>query len=66
MTTEYRTRSMLVITLRRLARSYSALWGLCMVCALLFIAAFAEAIAPYGPAQMVSGGGAWNRRAGSI
>jgi peptide/nickel transport system permease protein len=57
MTTAYRTRSMLVITLRRLARSYSALWGLCMVCALLFLAAFAEVIAPYGPAQMVSGGG---------
>jgi peptide/nickel transport system permease protein len=56
MTTAYRTRSMLVITLRRLARSYSALWGLCMVCALLFLAAFAEVIAPYGPAQMVSGG----------
>jgi peptide/nickel transport system permease protein len=57
MTAEYHIRSMLVITLRRLARSYSALWGLCMVCALLFIAAFAEVIAPYGPAQMVSGGG---------
>ena len=57
MTTEYRARSMLVITLRRLARSYSALWGLCMVCALVFTAAFAEVIAPYGPAQMVAGGG---------
>jgi peptide/nickel transport system permease protein len=57
MTTQYRARSMLVITLRRLARSYSALWGLCMVCTLLFIAAFADVIAPYGPAQMVSGGG---------
>jgi len=57
MTTAYRARSMLVITLRRLARSYSALWGLCMVCALLFIAAFAEVLAPYGPAQIVAGGG---------
>jgi peptide/nickel transport system permease protein len=57
MTPKFRARSMLVITLRRIARSYSALWGLCMVCALVLIAAFADAIAPYGPAQMVAGGG---------
>jgi len=56
-TPQYRARSMLGITLRRLARSYSALWGLCMVCALLLIAAFANLIAPYGPAQIVPGGG---------
>jgi peptide/nickel transport system permease protein len=57
MTPKFRARSMLVITLRRLARSYSALWGLCMVCALIAIAAFADLIAPYGPAQIVPGGG---------
>jgi peptide/nickel transport system permease protein len=57
MTPKFRARSMLVITLRRLARSYSALWGLCMVCALIAIAAFADLIAPYGPAQIVAGGG---------
>jgi peptide/nickel transport system permease protein len=57
MTPKFRARSMLVITLRRLARSYSALWGLCMVCALIAIAALADVIAPYGPAQIVSGGG---------
>jgi peptide/nickel transport system permease protein len=57
MTPTFRARSMLVITLRRLARSYSALWGLCLVCALILTAAFADLIAPYGPAQMVAGGG---------
>jgi len=57
MTPKFRARSMLVITLRRLARSYSALWGLCLVCALILTAAFADVIAPYGPAQMVPGGG---------
>jgi peptide/nickel transport system permease protein len=56
MTPTFRARSMLVITLRRLARSYSALWGLCMVCALIGIAAFADVLAPYGPSQIVSGG----------
>ena len=40
---QYRTRSMLSITLRRLARSYSALWGLCMVCGLILIAVLADA-----------------------
>ena len=54
---QYRTRSMLSITLRRLARSYSALWGLCMVCGLILIAVLADVIAPYGPAQIVAGGG---------
>src|SRR5262245_32345352 len=53
----YRTRSMLSITLQRLARSYSALWGLCMVCGLILIAVLADVIAPYGPAQIVTGGG---------
>jgi len=53
---QYRTRSMLGITLRRLARSYSALWGLCMVGGLILIAALADVIAPYGPAQIVPGG----------
>jgi peptide/nickel transport system permease protein len=57
MTPTFRARSMLVITLRRLARSYSALWGLCMVCALIVMAAFADVLAPYGPSQIVSGGG---------
>jgi peptide/nickel transport system permease protein len=57
MTPKFRARSMLVITLRRLARSYSALWGLCMVCALIATAALADLIAPYGPAQIVPGGG---------
>jgi peptide/nickel transport system permease protein len=57
MTQKFRARSMLVITLRRLARSYSALWGLCMVCTLVAVAALADVIAPYGPAQIVSGGG---------
>jgi peptide/nickel transport system permease protein len=57
MTPKFRARSMLVITLRRLARSYSALWGLCMVCALIFVAAFADVLAPYGPAQIIPGGG---------
>jgi peptide/nickel transport system permease protein len=57
MTPTFRARSMLVINLRRLARSYSALWGLCLVCALILTAAFADLIAPYGPAQMVAGGG---------
>ena len=56
-TPQYRARSMLGITLRRLARSYSALWGLCMVCGLLVLAALASFIAPYGPAQIVPGGG---------
>jgi len=41
---QYRTRSMLGLTLRRLARSYSALWGLCMICGLLVIAASADFI----------------------
>ena len=54
---QYRTRSMLGITLRRLARSYSALWGLGMVCGLIFIAVCADLVAPYGPAQIVPGGG---------
>src|SRR5262249_60827813 len=49
--------SMLSITLRRLARSYSALWGLCMVCGLILVAVLADVIAPYGPAQIVPGGG---------
>jgi peptide/nickel transport system permease protein len=53
---QYRTRSLLGLTLRRLARSYSALWGLCMVCGLLVIAASADFVAPYGPAQIVPGG----------
>ena len=53
----YRARSMLGIILRRLARSHSALWGLFMVCALILIAACAELIAPYGPAEIVPGGG---------
>jgi peptide/nickel transport system permease protein len=57
MTPKFRARSILVITLRRLARSYSALWGLCMVCVLILTAALADVIAPYGPAQMVHGGG---------
>ncbi len=57
MTAKFRARSMLVITLRRLARSYSALWGLWMVCTLIFVAAFAEVLAPYGPAQIIAGGG---------
>lgn len=52
----YRTRSMLSITLRRLARSYSALWGLVMVCALLLTAGLADILAPYGPAEIVTGG----------
>jgi peptide/nickel transport system permease protein len=56
MTPTFRARSMLVITLRRLAHSYSALWGLCLVCALILTAAVADLIAPYGPAQMVPGG----------
>jgi peptide/nickel transport system permease protein len=56
MTPTFRARSMPAITLRRLARSYSALWGLCMVCALIVIAAFADVLAPYGPSQIVSGG----------
>ena len=56
---QYRTRSMLSITLRRLARSYSALWGLCMVCGLILLAVLADVIAPYGPAQIVSGAAAW-------
>jgi peptide/nickel transport system permease protein len=56
MTPKFRARSMLVITLRRLARSYSALWGLCMVGALIFVAAFADVLAPYGPAQIVPSG----------
>src|SRR5438093_2590314 len=54
---QYCTRSMLGITLRRLARSYSALWGLCMVCGLILIAVLADLIAPYGSAQIVAGGG---------
>lgn len=53
---QYRARSLLGLTLRRLARSYSALWGLCMVCGLLVIAASADLVAPYGPAQIVPGG----------
>jgi peptide/nickel transport system permease protein len=53
----YRARSMLGIILRRLARSHSALWGLFMVCALIIFAVFADLIAPYGPAQIVPGGG---------
>jgi peptide/nickel transport system permease protein len=57
MTPTYRTRSLVGLTLRRLARSYSALWGLFMVGGLIVIAAGAEIIAPYGPAQMVAGGG---------
>jgi len=56
-TPPYRTRSLFGLTLRRLARSYSALWGLCMVCGLLVIAASADLVAPYGPAQIVPGGG---------
>ena len=47
MTPKFRARSMLVITLWRLARSYSALWGLCMVCALIATAAFADFIKRY-------------------
>jgi oligopeptide transport permease C-like protein len=50
-TTPYRTRSMLGITLRRLARSYSALWGLCMICGLMVLAALADVIAPPGGAS---------------
>jgi peptide/nickel transport system permease protein len=57
MTPKFRARSMLVITLRRLARSYSALWGLCMVCGLIVVAACADVLAPYGSAQIISGGG---------
>ena len=53
----YRARSMFGITLRRLARSYSALWGLGMVCGLIVIAVGADLMAPYGPAQIVPGGG---------
>jgi len=56
-TSPYRVRSLFGLTLRRLARSYSALWGLCMVCGLLVIAASADLVAPYGPAQIVPGGG---------
>jgi peptide/nickel transport system permease protein len=56
-TPTYRARSLLGMTLRRLARSYSALWGLFMVCALILIAACADLIAPYGPAEIVPGGG---------
>jgi peptide/nickel transport system permease protein len=47
---------MLAITVRRLARSYTALWGLFMVGALLVVAAGADLLAPYGPAQIVPGG----------
>jgi peptide/nickel transport system permease protein len=57
MTPTYRTRSLLSLTLRRLARSYSALWGLFMVGGLIVVAAGADLLAPYGPAQMVAGGG---------
>src|ERR1051326_901660 len=53
---QYRTRSLFGLTLRRLARSYSALWGLCMVCGLVVIAASADLVSPYGPAQIVPGG----------
>jgi len=55
-TQTYRARSMLGLTLRRLVRSYSALWGLCMVCGLVVLAVCANIIAPYGPAQIVPGG----------
>lgn len=57
MTPKYRARSLLGLTLRRLSRSYSALWGLFMVCALIVVAALADVIAPYGPAEIVAGGG---------
>lgn len=57
MTPKYRARSLLGLTLRRLSRSYSALWGLFMVCALIVVAALADIIAPYGPAEIVAGGG---------
>src|SRR5690242_15980015 len=56
-TPSYHARSMLSIILRRLTRSYSAMWGLCMVCGLLLLAAFANLLAPYCPAQIVPGGG---------
>ncbi|HXH10969.1 MAG TPA: ABC transporter permease [Alphaproteobacteria bacterium] len=57
MTPKYRARSLLGLTLRRLSRSYSALWGLFMVCSLIVVAALADVIAPYGPAEIVAGGG---------
>jgi len=37
-----------------------------MVCALIAVAAFADVIAPYGPAQIVAGGAAWKCPAGNI
>src|SRR5688572_3154331 len=48
---EVTARSMLVITLRRLRRSHTAMLGLCIVVLLLLVAVFADALAPYSPTQ---------------
>ena len=64
---QYRTRSMLSITLQRLARSYSALWGLCMVCGLILVAVLADVIAPlWTSPDRGRGGAAWTCPPGRI
>jgi peptide/nickel transport system permease protein len=48
---EVAARSMLVITLRRLRRSHTAMLGLFIVVLLLLVAVFADVLAPYSPTQ---------------
>ena len=46
---EVQARSMLVVTLRRLRRSHTAIVGLTIVVLLLLVAALADVLAPYSP-----------------
>ena len=48
---EVQARSMLVVTLRRLRRSHTAMVGLVIVVLLLLVAALADVLAPYSPTQ---------------
>ena len=48
---EVQARSMLVVTLRRLRRSHTAMVGLAIVVLLLLVAALADVLAPYSPTQ---------------
>lgn len=52
---EYRSHSLLRLTLRRLFKQRSALIGMILLSFLLLVAIFAEVIAPYDPIQVLIG-----------
>jgi peptide/nickel transport system permease protein len=52
---DYRSNSLWRLTLRRILRQRSAIIGMIILAFLLFVAAFADVIAPYDPTQVLIG-----------